>query len=370
MNEERLFIFNEYIKQLYGRGNRYDCVGKRIKYVQHFLENCESITKKGYNVYKKKHASFFVDSNVAISICDFLNFRGVGYGRSKKKTEDIKPLEKVSVISKRNNELMNSFILWLQEHSDYSENTYRVYHDSLKFFFEHSNEFCLENAKRFVKTMEMQGKSPQTIRLRITTLEKFGEWMKKPIKLNRPKLKRKLDTGNIPTDAEYERLLDYLSGRKNKDYYFYVKILASTGVRLSEFLQITWEDILKGEVELRCKGNKYRRIYFSKQLQKEVNSHVKLNDKTGYVAVGKFGRLASRGFGSLLKSWAEKTGIDKSKMHAHAFRHFFAKRYLKRTKDVVQLAEILGHSNIDTTRIYLQKSHDEQRMDFNKNVDW
>lgn len=370
MNEERLIIFNDYIKQLYGKGKLYDCIGKHIKHVQHFLENCESITKKGYNVYKKEYACLFVDSSVAISICDFLDYRGVGYGRRKKKTEDIKPLEKVSVISKRNNELMNSFILWLQENSDYSENTYRVYRDCLKLFFEHSNEFSLEDAKRFIKTLELQGKSPQTIRLRITALEKFGEWMKKPIKLNRPKFKRKLDTGNIPTDAEYERLMNYLSELKNKDYYFFIKILASTGARLSEFMQITWEDILKGEVELRCKGNKYRRIYFSKQLQKEVSSYVKLNNKAGYVATGKHGRLTHEGFRHHLKSWGSKVCIDKSKMHAHAFRHFFAKKYLKRTKDVVQLAEFLGHANIDTTRIYLQKSHDEQRKDFNKNVDW
>ena len=123
MNEERLIIFNDYIKQLYGKGKLYDCIGKHIKHVQHFLENCESITKKGYNGYKKVYACLFVDSSVAISICDFLDYRGVGYGRRKKKTEDIKPLEKVSVISKRNNELMNSFILWLQENSDYSESS-------------------------------------------------------------------------------------------------------------------------------------------------------------------------------------------------------------------------------------------------------
>lgn len=369
MNEERLRIFNDYIKWLYGRGVQSTHVGQRIKHVQHFLENSESITKRGYNLYKKKYACLFVENSVSVAICDFLNFNGVGYSKKNKKTENVKPLEKMDVISNRNKLLLNDFLLFLQENRDYSQCTLCIYRDSLKSFFEYSNEFCSENAKRFIQTLSVKGRSPQTIRLRITALENFGEWMKKPIKLNRPKFTRKLDTDNIPTEEDYNVLLKYLFNEK-LDYYFYVKILASTGMRISEFLQIKWEDILKGEVELKCKGDKYRRIYFSRQLQKEVRTHVIQNNKTGYVAIGKFGRITSRGFAENLKRLGEKSGIDRKKLHPHAFRHFFAKKYLKRTKDVIQLADILGHSNIETTRVYLQKSREEQRLDFNKNVDW
>ena len=80
--------------------------------------------------------------------------------------------------------------------------------------------------------------------------------------------------------------------------------------------------------------------------------------------------IAYKGFDENLKNWGAKVGIHKSKMHAHAFRHFFAKMYLRKTKDVIQLAEILGHGSINTTRIYLQKSNEEQKRDFNKNVNW
>ena len=91
---------------------------------------------------------------------------------------------------------------------------------------------------------------------------------------------------------------------------------------------------------------------------------------SGFVAVGKCGKITGRGLGENLKRWGNAVGISSDKMHPHAFRHFFAKMYLKKTKDVIQLADILGHSNIDTTRIYLQKSYDEQRQDFNHNVNW
>ena len=71
-----------------------------------------------------------------------------------------------------------------------------------------------------------------------------------------------------------------------------------------------------------------------------------------------------------LKAWGKHCGIDSKKMHAHAFRHFFAKMFLKKNKDVIQLADLLGHGSVDTTRIYLQKSYDEQKKDFNRNVTW
>ena len=116
--------------------------------------------------------------------------------------------------------------------------------------------------------------SPATISLRITAIERFSKWIKKPIELKRPKMKRKLDVSNVPTEDEYNRLLEYLETKSNKDYYFFIKVLGTTGARLSEFLQFTWEDIVAGEVTLRGKGNKYRRFFFQKQLQREVKTYV------------------------------------------------------------------------------------------------
>ena len=77
--------------------------------------------------------------------------------------------------------------------------------------------------------------------------------MKKPIELNRPKIKRKLDVNNVPTEEEYNRLLEYLKKKNNKDYYFFIKVLGTTGARLSEFQRFTWEDIISGEVTLKGK---------------------------------------------------------------------------------------------------------------------
>ena len=121
---------------------------------------------------------------------------------------------------------------------------------------------------------------------------------------------------------------------------------------------------------MKGKGNKYRRFFFQQQLQQEVKDYIKETGKSGTLAVGRYGPLTQRGFSQHLKAWGKHCGIDSKKMHAHAFRHFFAKMFLKKTKDIIQLADLLGHGSVDTTRIYLQKSYDEQQRDFNKNVTW
>ena len=89
MNEERLNILNDYIKNMYDNEVPFAYIGRYIKHVQHFLDNCESINKKGYRIYKKRYACMFVENSVSVAICDFLNFNGVGYSKKNKKTENI-----------------------------------------------------------------------------------------------------------------------------------------------------------------------------------------------------------------------------------------------------------------------------------------
>ena len=370
MESEKEQTLIEYISYLYQTNRSYEVIGRHIRAVKEFLDSDNPISVKGYKDYVKTNSLNLIRCPLAKeALCQFLRYKGVGHRKSPSK-KVIKPLEKLSVISEKNLKLVNDFIYYLTQEEDYSPHTLDVYSVSLKKYFEYANEISVDNYKRFVQMMENEGYAPQTIRLRITALERFSKWMKKPIELKRPKFQRRLNTENVPTEAEYQRLLEYLKTRPNQDQYFFIKILATTGARISEFIQFRWEDIVRGEVTLKGKGNKYRRFFFTRQLQSEVKEYIRNTDKTGYVAVGKYGRLTQRNISMAMKNWGRKCDIDKSKMHPHAFRHFFAKMFLKKNKDVIQLAEIMGHGSIDTTRIYLQKSYDEQKRDFNRNVTW
>lgn len=368
---DRIKLFNDYLNYLYSSDSRrsYEYIGRYIKIVKSFIDSEMPLNRIGYRRFIKDNAMRIVDEPLTKeALCEFLFFLGIGF--KKGKAQKLKPLEKLSVISEKNVKLLNDFIYYLTQEEDYSPHTLRIYADSIKKYFEYATDISVDNYKRFVKMLEEKGFSPQTIRLRITALEKLSKWAKKPIELKRPKFKRKLDTDNVPTESDYERLLAYLKTKSNQDHYFFIKILATTGARVSEFFQLKWEDIVNGEVTLKGKGNKYRRFFFNKHLQSEVKEYLKRSGKEGYVATGKYGRITQRGLCQSMKDWGDKCGIERKKMHPHAFRHFFAKMYLKKNNDVIQLADLLGHGSIDTTRIYLQKSYDEQKKEFNRSVTW
>ena len=367
MQKDKYAIFFDYSIEILSGNRTYRKKCEYLKSVSQFLMLSGDISKKEYISYKKK---IFLNNQDKEAIMDFLSYIGESIRKRKKVVKTEKPLEKLSDISEKNRQLVHRYMEWLQEEYDFSQHTFDNYVFTVNDFFKYSNEFSMEQAKRYIRSLEEQGKKPKTINLRITGLEKFSEFTRKPIKLKRPKISKSLETNNIPTEKEYNTLLSFLKEKPNKDHYFWIKILATTGARVSEFLQFTWEDILRGEVVLKGKGSKYRRFFFSKGLQKEVEAYVKTLHKEGPVATGKYGKITSRGLSQSMKDWGEKCAIDKSKMHPHAFRHFFAKMYLKKNKDIVQLADILGHGSIDTTRIYLQKSYDEQKEDFNRSVIW
>lgn len=289
----------------------------------------KEVNRRGYLNYKRENADVMVRHSLMCSaICDLLSYLNIGYGKREKA---VKPLEKLDVISEKNKKLLHDFIIWLTDNNDYSSHTVDIYYTSMKKYFEYANEVNMDNCRRFIKSLEEEKLSPATIRLRITAIERFSKWLKKPIELKRPKIKRKLDVNNVPTEEEYNRLLEYLKAKTIRITISLLRFWVQRA-RLSEFQRFTWEDIISGEVTLKGKGNKYRRFFFQKQLQQEAKAYAKEHGKTGIFAVGRFGPITQRGFSQHLKAWGKHCGIDSRKMHAHAFRHFFAKMFLKKTK--------------------------------------
>jgi site-specific recombinase XerD len=302
-------------------------------------------------------------------ICEFLAFLKIG--TTRKRQRKYRALEALNEISERNSNSLKTFLEHLFQ-SNLSSHTQMAYKHRLRQYFKYSNEVSKEQIKRYIATIEEKGRKPQTIALFICAMNSYADFMKHPEwKTPRPKITRKLDVSNIPTEAEYRKVTGYLKERR-PEYYLQVRLLAATGARVSELLQFTYEDVLKGSVDLKGKGNKYRRFFFPNDLVKEIVEYSIANRQTGLVFINhKTGEpLSARGWNSRLHDIARWTGVDEKKMHSHAFRHFFAKMYLNKNKDVVQLSELLGHESIDTTRIYLQKSFDEQKNDFNKHVTW
>lgn len=128
-----------------------------------------------------------------------------------------------------------------------------------------------------------------------------------------------------------------------------------------------------GYVELYAKGCKIRRIYFPEMLQTELIGWLEEEQrKEGPLFLNKNGvTISANGIATMFKKFALQYHIDPKVMHPHAFRHRFALNFLSRKpNDIVLLADILGHSNINTTRIYTRRTAQEQYKIINAVVDW
>lgn len=365
LDDKRMKMYADFGAHLSASQTSYEYRGRYMEAALYFLTNADEVSKRGYKRFCKSEAQWLVAHGWAKDgILRFLGTKGLGFRKVQADRPKEHRLEKMEKMDERHKQQIDAFIVWLNNERDYSLHTLYTYVNSMKQFFLYCDEFSQENARRFIFTCEQDGLAPQTIRLRITSLEKFGEYIGKAVSIKRPKFKRKLNIDNVPTEKEYNTLLAWLDEHQPKFAYI-VRLLGTTGCRVSELVQFTYEQVQAGSCTLKGKGSKYRQFFFTKQMQQEARG------KSGYVCLNRYGQqMSTRGISSMLKEYGAKAGIDARKMHPHAFRHFFAKQYLQKTKDVVGLADILGHGSVDTTRIYLQKSKEEQQRGFNRAVTW
>ena len=175
---------------------------------------------------------------------------------------------------------------------------------------------------------------------------------------------------NVISPEQYQRLIDGLKAEGKEKEAVYIEIPAKTGARVSEFIQFRKRDLDRGYAEFFTKG-KVRTIYFPEKALKEWREYFKNLKENDFLVRNKYGQqMTTRGFDSIFKRYAIKYGVPKEVAHAHGLRHFFAKEFLKRNKDIMLLADLLGHSGVNTTMIYTRNSKEEQMDKLNKAVDW
>ena len=114
------------------------------------------------------------------------------------------------------------------------------------------------------------------------------------------------------------------------------------------------------------------RIYIPKILCAEAIEWLSEQSRfSGYVFMNQYGqRITTRGIAQQLKNYAIKYGLNEKVVYPHSFRHRFAKNFLDKFNDISLLADLMGHESIETTRIYLRRSSDEQQEIVNKVITW
>ena len=155
------------------------------------------------------------------------------------------------------------------------------------------------------------------------------------------------------TPEEVQRLIRTAADRGEKRLAIGILTLAGSGARISELQFFTVENIRRGVVEIRMKG-KVRRIPIAASLQQELLRYCEERRiRSGPIFVTRSGAQLDRSnFWRRLHKLSEAADVDPAKLHPHNLRHFFARMYYKETHDLAGLADLLGHSSINVTRIY------------------
>ena len=162
------------------------------------------------------------------------------------------------------------------------------------------------------------------------------------------------------TKAEYLRLLE--ASKKNEQLNLVIQTICSTGIRVSELRYFTVEAVRRGEIVIDCKG-KTRTILVPGKLKSILLNYAKRRGITeGTIFVTRTGKPLNRSnIWSAMKKLCESAGVKASKVFPHNLRKLFTRTFYGIEKDIAKLADILGHSSINTTRIYIMTTGIEHR---------
>ncbi len=207
--------------------------------------------------------------------------------------------------------------------------------------------------------------SPASVNSVISSLNSFFAYGSRPeLRVRALKVQRQVFSKEERelSKAEYERLLKAAKQKHNERLYLLMSTICSTGIRVSELRSITAEAVRRGRAEIRCKG-KCRTVFLPDVLCRMLSRYLREQKrKSGPVFVTKNGKPLDRSnIWSDMKRLCRSAGVNEKKVFPHNLRHLFARTFYTIQKDIVRLADILGHSSVNTTRIYTTESGEIHR---------
>ena len=164
------------------------------------------------------------------------------------------------------------------------------------------------------------------------------------------------------TREEYVRLIKAAKEKSSERLALLLEAICATGIRVSELQFITVEAVSQGEAIVTCKG-KTRTVFLPAALQKKLRRYIQSQKiQSGSVFITRTGKPMNRSnIWREMKALCERANVAPSKVFPHSLRHLFARTFYSIDHDVAKLADILGHSNINTTRIYIITTGAEHR---------
>lgn len=169
------------------------------------------------------------------------------------------------------------------------------------------------------------------------------------------------------TKAEYTKLVNTAKKKGNERLNLILQTICGMGIRVSELQYITVEVVRNGEAVVSLKG-KTRTVFIVKDLRKKLLRYAaEQGIKSGLVFITRTGNMINRtNIWREMKNLCEQAGVNPQKVFPHNLRHLFARTFYGIEKDIAKLADILGHSSINTTRIYIISTGAEHRRRMEK----
>jgi len=212
--------------------------------------------------------------------------------------------------------------------------------------------------------------NPKTINGILSAINKFLTFVgQSELKVKYLRIQRQLfrHSNKELTQAEYLKLINKAQELGKERLSLLMQTICATGIRVSELKYITVETVKAGKAEISLKG-KIRTILLTGKLCKKLLKYAKHKKITsGEIFITRSGRgLGRKQIWAEMKALCKKSGVSTGKVFPHNLRHLFARAFYKVCKDVAKLADVLGHSSIETTRIYLISTGAEHLQTLNK----
>lgn len=279
----------------------------------------------------------------------------------------------------------NEYRNYLTSVRKYPDNTVNSYLSDITIFKEYLSSLKInylridkDIIREYLKVLGNSNYKSSSINRILSSLKNYYDYLKykhlieyNPLKdLNRPKKEKRLP--NFINNNDYEEIIkkslertDFI-GRRNT---LLLELLYSSGIRISEALNIKIKDINMGDKSIRIlgKGSKMRIVYFGEYAKEYLEEYLKVrNSSLEYLFLNKNNTLLTRRGAEYIISNLVKTSLLKKKVTPHTFRHSYATEMLNNGADIRSVQELLGHSSLSTTGIYTHVTNEVVRREYLK----
>ena len=220
-----------------------------------------------------------------------------------------------------------------------------------------SQSVTKESVRSWKEYLVQKGYAPATINSMLSALNtflRFQGWQECCVKFLKIQRRMFRDSSRELTREEYLRLINTARALAQERLALMIETIGATGIRVSEVRYITVEAVQSGKVSIMLKG-KIRTILLSQKLCRKLQKYAKQQKiASGEIFLTRSGSGISRKqIWADMKRLCKKAGVSSKKVFPHNLRHLFARMFYHVSRDIAKLADVLGHSSIETTRIYL-----------------